>query len=205
MDNRTNISNQTQNQNGTVVNEFNAVMLEAVVGCFCICLWVIILNGLFVLCFWINRHETWFTRSKNILSIITIDFLVGVTILMALISSVKANVSSYWCILSMGLCMASQTATSLNVLRFCIIRFNTIRSSVVNQEPSTKTILLQTFLIWTLSSIISVVPLIFWSDRCTWGKLFKITGRKVGSLYASRTGTTSIGYVSVVWSNDAAS
>ena len=185
MENCKNISNQTQNQNGSVVNDLNAVMLVAIVGCFCICLWVIILNGLFVLCFWINRHKTWFTRSKNILSIIIIDFLVGVTILMALISSAKTNVSSHECILSMCLCVASQTATLFNVLRFCIIRFYTIRSSVVKQEPSTKTVLLQTLLIWTLSSIIIVGPLIFWSDlpsvidRCTWDKLFTTNGRKV--------------------------
>ena len=144
-----------------------------------ICLWIITLNGLLILCFWINRRKNWYSQSKNILSIIIIDLLVGSTTLMAFIASMKININLYECLVEFGLCLASQTATSLNVLRFCLIRFYSIRKTSVVREPTARMVVLQTLMIWILSSIIVLVPLVLWAEKqsvlrfCSWTYMFK--------------------------------
>ena len=180
-----NNSTNHSSQNVTLSSDVDVLMMVAVGVCFLMCLWVIILNGLLVVCFQMNQRESWFAHSKNILTVIIIDFFVGVATLMALLSSMKTNVNIYECIVTMSICVASQTATSLNVFRFCVIRFYTVRRSTVVQEPSTKVIVSQTLVIWIASSIVVTVPLILWSDRelvidrCIWGKLFATNNRNV--------------------------
>ena len=155
---------------------------------FLICLFCVILNGLLILCFWINKRESWYSHSKNILSIIIIDFLVGLTTLMNFFSSMATDVNIYECLVAMGLSLASQTATSLNVLRFCITRFYSIRQTTVRREPSASVIVIQTLIIWLLSSVIVVVPFILWSEdqlileRCVWHIMFA-TNEAVVDLY----------------------
>lgn len=146
---------------------------------FLICLWIIILNGLLILCFLVNKRESWFSHSKNILSIIIIDLLVGLTTLLAFVASMKIDMNLYECLFSMSLCLASQTATSLNVLRFCVTRFVSIRKTSVAQEPSALVVVAQSLAIWVASSAIVLVPLVLWSEkqptlqRCQWSYLFE--------------------------------
>ena len=154
-------------------------------ACFIIAIWCVILNGLLVLCFWINKRESWYSHSKNILSITITDLLAGLTILTALMSSMKSNINIYECLVTMGLCLASQTATSLNVLRFCVTRFYSIKQTSIRREHSASIIVAQTLIIWFVSSTAVLVPLIFWSEnqqvlkRCRWTYLFSTYAREV--------------------------
>ena len=153
-----------------------------------ICLWTIVLNGLLILCFWINKHESWISHSKNILSITIIDLLVGVTTLMAYVNSATTDINRHECLASMGSCLASQTATSLNVLRFCVTRFYAISKTSVKRESPTSVVVAQTLVIWIVSVPIVVIPLTLWSGtelvlkRCAWGYLFP-THRYVVNIY----------------------
>ena len=154
-------------------------------ACFIISIWCVILNGLLVLCFWINKRESWYSHSKNILSITIIDLLVGLTTLTALMSSMKSNINIYECLVAMGLCLASQTATSLNVLRFCVTRFYSIKQTSIKREPAASIIVAQTLIIWFVSSAVVLVPLILWSENqqvlkyCQWNFLFVTYVREV--------------------------
>ena len=143
-----------------------------------VCLWIIVLNGLLILCFWMNKSESWFAHSKNILSIIIIDLLVGFTYLMTFLNSMRIDINRYECLVSMGSCLASQMATSLNVLRFCVMRFYAISKSSLKLESTTSTVVAQTLSIWIVSVAITIVPLALWSEkesvlkRCAWDYLF---------------------------------
>ena len=179
--------NSTNISDADITNSSNSGVGIIIVSgaCFLICLWCVTLNGLLILCFWINKRESWFSHSKNILSIIIIDLFVGLTTLSSLLFSMKTGVNVYECIVAMGLCLSSQTATSLNVLRFCITRFCSIKQTFVKREPSASIIVTQTLIIWLLSSVIVLVPLILRSGkqqvlkRCQWHYLFSVTERDV--------------------------
>ena len=184
--NFTNISDQNfRLSNGMTID---ISLMIAVGACFLICCWVIILNGMVIWGVWVNKNESWFSYSKNILSVTIIDLLVGVTIFLCLLSFSKTNVSIYECVVTTGLCIASQTATSLNVLRFCVIRFYSARRTIVRRESSASVVVLQTLIIWLFSSVVITIPLILWSDktlivtRCTWGDLFS-SNRRIIDLY----------------------
>ena len=161
------------------VSRFSNWGLAIVSGAFVIiCIWIIVLNGLLILCFWINKHEGWISHSKNILSIIIIDLLVGLTTLMSFLTSMTININRYECLVSMGSCLASQTATSLNVLRFCVTRFYAISKNSLKRESPTSIVVAQTLVIWIVSVAIIIIPLTLWSGtdlvlrHCSWTYLF---------------------------------
>ena len=161
------------------LSQYSIIGMAIVSGAFLIiCLWIIVLNGLLILCFWINKHESWISHSKNILSITIIDLLVGLTTLLAYLTSMATDINRYECLVSMGSCLASQTSTSLNVLRFCVTRFYAISKNSVKRESPTSMVVVQTIVIWIVSVAIIIIPLTLWSGtelvlkHCTWGYLF---------------------------------
>ena len=177
----TGMENNTLNVSmvGSGVSRYSDIGMLLVSGAFfIICLWIIVLNGLLILCFWMNKSENWFAHSKNILSIIIIDLLVGFTTLMTFLNSMRIDINRYECLVSMGSCLASQTATSLNVLRFCVTRYYAISKTSVNRESTTSKVVAETLIIWIVSVAITIVPLALWSEkelvlkRCAWGYLF---------------------------------
>ena len=125
-----------------------------------------------------NRHETWFSHSKSILSIIIIDFLDGLSTLVWFLFSLKENINKNACLTSMALALASQTAASLNILRFCATRLHSVRSTSFIQEQTPSKVILQTIMIWLVSSVLILIPLTFWSvrepvlKRCRWRVMF---------------------------------
>ena len=148
-------------------------------GLFCItCLWIILINGFLIVCFWLNRGEPWCSQSKNILSIIIIDILDGLSTLVWFFISFIAGIDRNVCLTSVGLSMASHSAAALNILRVCVTRLPYIRITPQRNEQPTSRVILQTVSIWLVASVLVLVPLEFWTvkqpvlDGCRWTSMF---------------------------------
>ena len=142
------------------------------------CLWIILINGLLIVCFWLNRKEAWCSQSKNILSIIIVDMLDGLSTMTWFFVSFKADIDRSVCLTSTALSMATHSAASLNILRVCVTRLRSVRSTSVTHEQSTSKVIIQTILIWLVASALVLVPLGFWTVKqpvlkgCRWTTMF---------------------------------
>ena len=93
------------------------------------------------MCFWLNRREAWCSQSKNILSIIIVDMLDGLSTMTWFFVSFKADIDRSVCLTSTALSMATHSAASLNILRVCVTRLRSVRSTSVTHEQSTSKIM----------------------------------------------------------------
>ena len=171
-------SNLTETTDSVAGRTFSIGRITLLILVFLICLWIIIINGLLIACFWINRGESWCSQSKNILSIIIIDFLDGLSTLLWFLVSFKTEIARSICMTSVGFSLASHSAASLNILRVCVTRLRYITRTPQKHDQPTSKVILQTILIWLIASVLVMVPLVFWTGKqtvlngCHWKTMF---------------------------------
>ena len=175
-----NVSNITEDD----TSDYSSTVLMTVraIGasiCYIVCLLILVVNTLILVCFYQNRRTAWFSHSKNIISVVMMDWVVGFTGLYMLSVSAVKHVNLYVCVFSQTLCISSQVGSLLNVFRLCVFRFVSSRTRLVMKESSTKSIIIQTVLVNLASIIVCTLPVFIWVtdetnlNRCSWSRIYK--------------------------------
>ena len=92
--------------------------------------------------------------------------------------SFRTDIDRSVCLTSTAFSMASHSAASLNILRVCVTRLRSVRSTPVTHEQSTSNVIIQTIFVWLVASALVLVPLGFWTvkqpvlEGCRWTKMF---------------------------------
>ena len=140
---------------------------------------IIVGNGIYLVCFYINRKKRWVIFSKQIFSLVVIDLLVGLSALLLLTTASLKIVSFYYCVTVQVLSISSQIATSFNVFRICIVRLIAWKQQSHIKQPSTFSVIIQTMCVYIVAVLLISVPMFKWTtfspnlDKCVWSHILQ--------------------------------
>ena len=124
--------NLTSATNGTladwnVTEPHPGILVISIVICIMISIWTVVVNGIVILCFYLNRRELWFKRSKGLLFLVLSDLCVGMSFFLLITVQTSNNISFIGCFLPCGLFVCLQLFESLQILRICLNRLSATR------------------------------------------------------------------------------
>ncbi|KAL4229181.1 hypothetical protein ACF0H5_012219 [Mactra antiquata] len=145
--------------------------------CYLISIWIIIVHGLFLICFYQNRTATWIRQAVGIITLTFTDFLSGVNLLVFLAVQSGNDVNCYVCLVMSASYLSANFMTSLQILSLCSKRLLAIISRFRRPIESKKITVIQYVIMYVITCGLTALPVIWvqWKPSyapCSLGSIF---------------------------------